>query len=531
MEILNFLKPNEEKDGGVSNIPVEINSSGKFLVRKNMKGIIEVILEEINDFKQPTNLKLKSISVLFYVARACGALLEPYIEKILNCLYSNMDAEEDLSKKAEETAEMLGLCTDQNIILPLICRHLSEMEIKTSYQPMFCRLKLLSNVMSKMANISDENVEMMIKLINQLDIFNLPEGTYTKNILLYCFKLYYSLVTNLGKSCTKFHESLFFPLLLLQSLPETVNFHVEVRKTMQILAEFCGFTSLDQLYSLELSCILEKFRDTHKQWKRNSPDRFAFDTYVRNGGIALDKHWIDILMIISTCCEAGRDIEMRIDMMILLENIIDNPDLADQIRSYVEFIIPEILIPATAWNVHRTNGKVRKAALVCIIKIFKNGLIESDTANTFFKDILLVLKSTLEDDWDPELRYLSIHALKFLLTLCGEVLNTQQLVDLYPHLLKRLDDSQDTNRILACEVFVLFFKIAQKVKISESTFEYIMKTAFIHLDDPNENVRQAVLNFLKEAKVVHPDTFLKIADSCKNVFVHKSILKELLPES
>ena len=39
------------------------------------------------------------------------------------------------------------------------------------------------------------------------------------------------------------------------------------------------------------------------------PDRFAFDTYVRNGGIALEKHWIDILLIISKCCEADKDIE------------------------------------------------------------------------------------------------------------------------------------------------------------------------------------------------------------------------------
>jgi dynein assembly factor 5 len=513
------------------NISIEFKPSAKFLIRKNMKGILDVVLDEINDFKQSNSMKLKSLSVLFYLIKASGALLEKYVDKILNCLYSHMDSEEDLSKKCEETAEILGLCIDQNIILPIISKHLSEVEIKNSYQPMYCRLKLLSNVISRMANINDENVEMLLKLITQLDVFNLAsENAYTKKILYYSFKLYLSLTINLGKNCFKYHENIFFPLLLLQSLPDTISFHQEVKLTMLTLAESCGFTTIEQLYSLELSCILEKFRDSHKTWRRNSPDRFAFDTYVRNGGIALDKHWIDILMIISFCCEGDKDIEMRIDMMILLENVIDNPELSDQIKSYIEFIFPEILIPSTIWKSLRTNTKVRKAALVCIIKSFKNFLIDASTAIGFFADILLILKSTLEDDWDPELRFLSLHVLKCLLTLCKDNINDIQLVDLYPHILKRLDDSQDTNRILACEVFTIFFIICQKVRISEGTYEFILKTAFIHLDDPNENVRRAVFNFLKEACNVkpHKETFKRIVDSNKNAFVHKSILKEFI---
>jgi hypothetical protein len=340
-----------------SQIIFEFKDNAKFLIRKNLKGILEVVLEEINDFKQPNNMKLKSISVLFYLVKACGSLLSPHMEKILNTLYCYLESEEELSKKCEETAQILGLCTDQNIILPLIVKHLSETEIKNSYQPMFCRLKLLSNVVNKMVNINNENFELIVKLINTLDIFNMPsDGAFTKRILFYTYKLFNSLTLNLGKLCKVYHENLFFPLLLLGSLPDTVSIHSEVKKTLLNLSEFCGFNSIEQLYSLELGCVLEKFNSTHKLWRRNSPDRFAFDTYVRNGGIALDKHWIDILMIISQCCEAAKDLEMRIDMMVLLENILDSQDLQDQIRNYIEFIIPEILLPASAWKALRSQS-------------------------------------------------------------------------------------------------------------------------------------------------------------------------------
>ena len=507
---------------------VEFNDISKYLIRKNMKGILDSVLEEINDFKQPSHLKLKSISVLFNLVKACGVLITPYLEKILFCLYFHIENEEEISKKCEETAQVIGLCTDQNVVIPLIVKHLSEMDIKNTSQPLYCRLKVLSCVLTKIVNVSNETVSAVIRLMNQLDIFNFSENIFMKQILFYTFKLYRSFVFNLGKNCVVFHNEFFFPLLLLQSLPDTVQFHADVHSTIKLLAESCGFNCVEDLYSLELALVLEKFRDSHKQWRRNSPDRFAFDTYVRNGGAALDKHWIDVLMIVSKCSEPEFDIEIRMDMMVLLDSVVDNPILQDQIKTYVDFMIPEIFIPATSWRSARPNYKVRKAAMVCMIKLFKNNLIGVDSAKNFFNDILHILKSSLEDDWDPELRFLSINLLKNLLIKCIDVLTSEQLVEVYPNLIKRLDDSQDSNRIQTCDVFCLFFQIARNKKISESIYDYIINTSFIHLDDANENVRIAVYKFLTEASKIYTDVFVKIADKNLPNFTHKSILNEIL---
>jgi hypothetical protein len=524
-----FMNKKESEPNSPHLENIDLKSNSKFIIRKNIKGILEVVLEEINDFKQPLHMKIKSVTVLFYLVKASGSLLSPYMEKILYPLYNNIISEEDISKKCEETASIIGLSIDQNVTLPLIVKHLFENEIKNSFQPILGRIKTLSFILTKMTNISFENVDMVLKLMHNLDIFSMfSDGPYTKQILIYAYKIFESLTLNLSHNCKKYHESLFFPLLLLSSLPETNSIHTEVKKTLLNLAKFCGFQDLDSLFSLELGCVLEKFRNTHKNWRRNSPDRFAFDTFVKNGGSALEKHWIDVLMIISFCCEADKDIEMRLDMMILIEYCLDSSELSDQVKNYIEFIIPEILLPATAWRAMRPNSKIRKASLVCLIKLFKNNLIETSSVSHFFNDIIQVLKSTLEDDWDPEMRFLSINMLKYLISYEYEIVSESNLTELYPLLLKRLDDSQDNNRILVSEVFKIFFQICQKVRISSSTYEYIVSSAFIHLDDPNENVRRAVLNFLCEAKKIFTLEFNKIVEKNLESFIHKSTIKELL---
>jgi dynein assembly factor 5 len=503
------------------------SEGSKYLIKRNLKNIINVILEEISDFKQPTALKLKSISVLYHLIRGAGDLINPYVDKVLLALYHHSD-DEELSPKCAEVAQMIGLHTDQNISIPTIAKHLTETDIKNAYQPLTNRLFILSNVLAKTANISDESVSTTLKVLYSLDLFNLPENNQMKNILKYTFRIYESLILNLQKNCSKFHSDLFLPLLFLGSLNDTKELHNEVAGTMQQLAIYCGFESVIDLYSLELSFILDKFNNTHKQWRRNSPDRYAFDTYVRNGGIALEKHWQDILFIISNCCEADRDIEMRMEMLELMESIIEDKGLTEDVSVYIEFIIKEILLPATAWRTQRPNYNVRKGALTCIIKLFKYNIIDLETSLKFVKDIFKVLKSTLEDDWDPELRNLSMLLVKYMLLHTKENISTDDLTDFYPNLLKRLDDSQDSIRILTSQVLKIFFQIIKKKTFSLSAYEYIVNTAFIHLDDPKEEMRLAVFDFLKEAALVNKESFLKIAEKNMSTFSHVELCKELI---
>jgi dynein assembly factor 5 len=502
----------------------------KFLLLKNLDGLLSIILEEISDFKQNNQSKIKSISVLSYIISQCGfkILPETFSQNggILTNMFKYLDTDEDISKKCEDCAVNIGLYTDQNILIPLIINCIKDMEITSSYQPLFVRIKFLANYLSKLPEIEENNCKLILELLKNLDLFNIDDNHFSKNILLYTYKIYASIILSLKYNCKKFHEDIFFPLLILSSLPECTEIYNQVLGHIQILAENCNI-KIEDLYSLEIGNVLEKFKKNYKNWKRNSPDRFAFDIYVKLAGTSLEKHWTEVLLIISQCCEAEKDIEMRMDMIILLDKIILNKNLHEQIKNYIEFILPEILFPACVWRVGRPNYKIRKAAMVDIFHIYENNLINNEISLKYFSDFNTTLKSTLEDDWDAELRYLALQLLKMFLLNIKESMKYDHMSDLYSMILKRLDDSQDANRILTCEILIIFMDIAKRLKMSQSIYEYMISNSFIHLDDPNEKVREAVSKYLIEASSLYPKDFLLVCEKNEERFTHKSNFNEV----
>ena len=506
------------------------HSGTKFLIAKNLKNLLELVLEDISDFKQQTQMKFKSFAVLNFIISQCGLKIQPdaYTKSqgIFTNVFKYIDSEE-LNAICEESAKTIGKYTDQNILIPLIVKTITEMEPSTTYQPLFVRIKFIANYLNELKEITIDNANLLVTTLNTLDIFNIADSSFSTKILFYLYHIYSSLIRSLGSNSSKFHEQLFFPLLLLSALPENVKIKDEVIASMKQLANLCGFDKIEDLYSLEMGHVLEKFKSSYKNWKRNSPDRFAFDIYVKLAGTALEKHWTEVLLIISQCCEAEKDIEMRMDMILLLDRIIQEKELKDQLINYTEFILPEILFPATAWKAGRPNYKIRKAAMLDMIHMYLNGLIDSEVTFKFFGDFKTILTATLEDDWEAELRYLALQLLKQFLMCIGDTMKYDHMSELYTMILKRLDDSQDANRILTCEVLILFLRIGARLKISESIYEHMIQNSFIHLDDPNEKVREAVKNYLLEASKIHPKCFLNICEKNAEAFTHQSLLNEV----
>lgn len=50
-----------------------------------------------------------------------------------------------------------------------------------------------------------------------------------------------------------------------------------------------------------------------------------------------------VLMMIGSCCKADRDVEMKIDMLILLSFLISASDLAECLKAHSETIVKVVL--------------------------------------------------------------------------------------------------------------------------------------------------------------------------------------------
>jgi len=107
-------------------------------------------------------------------------------------------------------------------------------------------------------------------------------------------------------------------------------------------------------------------------------------------------------------------------------------------------------------------------------------------------------------------------------------MDAEMLREVYPELLKRLDDSNDQIRAAVCKVFETFFQLMSSIpKWSDSVYQYIIKTLFIHLDDPNPEMQAAMNDVLNRAVHVSPMVFYKEAQSAGQKSTHPRACEEL----
>jgi hypothetical protein len=66
------------------------------------------------------------------------------------------------------------------------------------------------------------------------------------------------------------------------------------------------------------------------------------------------------------------------------------------------------------------------------------------------------------------------------------------------------------------------------IKLSESTFEYVINAIFVHFDDNSEDIQSAIYTNLKHASIVDPKIVLKHAKSYISRMKHKNNCKDLI---
>merc|ERR1712029_297216 len=164
--------------------------------------------------------------------------------------------------------------------------------------------------------------------------------------------------------------------------------------------------------------------------------------------------------------------------------------------------------------------------LVCIQALLQRHLVCPAELNASFSALLPVLKSCLDDSWMPDNRLIACMVLGCTLSELQAEISGEQLREVYPELLKRLDDSNDQIRATVCEALNIFFKCLPP-QWSRSLYEYILKTLFVHLDDPNPDIQQGVYTVLEAAVHQDYDTFMQEAKVAESKSCHPRQCAEL----
>jgi len=265
-------------------------------------------------------------------------------------------------------------------------------------------------------------------------------------------------------------------------------------------------------------------------WEERSPKRHVLETLLRNSGPAVAEHlgMVAAVMARQTCPEDA-SVPARIDLLGLVHFLVTQSDSAivDAMREHSSTFLEAVLIPNCTWKAGQSNQKIRKGGMVCIHALLQQHLVPPAALNAAFSDLLPILKSCLDDSWSPDTRLIACLVLSCMLEDLQAEINAEQLRELYPEMLKRLDDSNDKIRTVICEALAMFFKCLPP-KWSNTLCEYILRTLFVHLDDPNPEIQQAIYGVLESA--VHQDysVFAKEARIAAGKSAHPRMCEELL---
>lgn len=111
---------------------------------------------------------------------------------------------------------------------------------------------------------------------------------------------------------------------------------------------------------------------------------------------------------------------------------------------------------------------------------------------------------SMEEEYYADTRNMACHGVQAMLAGAADALSDEQRRALYPELIKRLDDSNNSVRITVCGALKLY--VTRLLSPSDSTAaQYMLPILLLHMDDADQNVQEAVCQVVCSLAAVRPN--------------------------
>ena len=111
---------------------------------------------------------------------------------------------------------------------------------------------------------------------------------------------------------------------------------------------------------------------------------------------------------------------------------------------------------------------------------------------------------SMEEEYYADTRNMACHAVQAMLAGAADALSDEQRRALYPELIKRLDDSNNSVRITICGALKLY--VSRFLSPSDSTAaQYMLPILLLHMDDADPGVQETVCQVVCSLAAVMPN--------------------------
>jgi len=399
----------------------------RFVIKKNKDMLFNLILEDLNTWCLNLQLRLKILTQLYHYILCCEDGILPHMKQIFKVLFKYAD---DDSKEVRDIiykiAYSMGIFIPADILFPYYLETLFARESSGGpiagegalKQSLRISLKLLNEIIRATdKNELQPHIKSLISILgsHEFDYGSSPEILSQATELLIMADL---IMEHSPKSCSEYRSQLFNAIL---NITATTG---DLQKYIDKLSKFSELKSTQELYLLELPNLISNMLKEAPSWSKFSGRRFAFKNVILNADSAIEIHWEKIIEIIEICTNQIKDYELRYDMLDFLEKIIEihTSKKSTELLHYSELILIKILIPCCVWKVGKQNSNIRKTSVQIIRKLIERNYFSKENLYKYYKDLMSVLKSCLEDEWNAELRLVSVSFIGVLMNFLNGVI-------------------------------------------------------------------------------------------------------------
>ncbi|KAJ3003855.1 UNVERIFIED_CONTAM: HEAT repeat-containing protein 2, partial [Siphonaria sp. JEL0065] len=319
------------------------------------------------------------------------------------------------------------------------------------------------------------------------------------------------------------------------------------------LSKAHGFSGTDELFPLYFEQFLSSLKATVHTWTQFSTTELRkLDIFLKRSGAVVGRFLEPVVQLFSEGLNVEKEIEVRQSLLTTFLHLIQlapTPLNSIGILSVdTAAIIDSIVLPATIWRAGRKLAALRGLGMQILAKLIDPvhtavkgeylGYIPKSVMSSYLKEggqYLPVTTACMEED-EVETRIVAVKALKFFLdgsVDCKLDFLAEQFKNMYPELLKRLDDASDNVRILSCSTVVslasainywystnpaqdesgmtgvLHNGVCIETRLDDVHWVELVKGIVIHVDDANTAVQDSATEALVAVCRVAPRQVVK----------------------
>ncbi|XP_067671064.1 dynein axonemal assembly factor 5-like [Haliotis asinina] len=487
------------------------NLGCRTLVMRHLSKILPGLLRDVGDWVVET--RVKSAALLYVLLLNAEDYVTQHMEKLVSSLYKAcMDEDQRVVADIRRSAELIGYFVKPEIWTKLVIANVKATQCAGSLMVLASVTQgtLKSDLDAYMKPVADSLASPDICQSVQMEV---------QLQLLACVD---ALLSVMQDSCSAVSDQLFTILITVLALTQHDHIKEQVNELLSKVGTLEGLGEREEVYRAHTKTILASYQDDYPHWTLHSVERQVFDTLLVEAGPVVGEHLGTIMPMLVANLNPDKDPEMRLKFFSLLSRLMVNAagtvDSRQQFGDFAVIVLKDMVIPNCVWRAGRTSGAIRTTAVSCAWALLQSGVLTKEKMLPVVEDFLTQLISTINDG-NKSTRLISCRVLTRLLDLMGTSLSQDRLHNMYPELLKRLDDSSDEVRLIVAKTFLAYFDCFESgydVGLYRAHLEAIYRGLLVHLDDPEISIQEAILDVLKHSAKISPSMLVTEVDSVKH---------------